>query len=485
MAEKHDQLAAQIIALVGGSQNIRDVKHCITRLRFWLKDIEFPDTEAIKNLDGVLRVQVATGQYQVVIGPQVARVYDAVMAQLPELVSSSDDSVAVDAEKPRGIMGVLDTISACFIPMLPFLISGCIVKGLLSLAVALGLSDTSGIYLVLSGFGEAALMFVPPMVGYGAAKRYGLDPIYGIGLGLIFCSSTWQIEGLATGDPIGSILGVDYYQTILGLPLMPVDYQISPIAIIPTVWFASKLYGLINPHVPDVLRFNITPIAVISITAVAAAMVIGPVFSLITQGLLFVCDAAIGFSPALFGAVLGGTYLLMVMFGVHYCLDPLCYMYLFNYGYDPTWPATDASTWILLGILIGIVLRSHNERLRNVAIGAAVPAFISGTTEPALYGVVVENMKKVLRILIPLSAICGAIFSSLVPGAYVFGGEGLFGWLNYVRTDSWFDVIVYVCVCGSGFIGGLVACLITWRDDVPATDKDAESSVTSGGLTAA
>ncbi len=457
--------ARRIVEGIGGKDNIQSMMHCVTRLRFQLKDESLVDEDALQEIDVVNAVRHSAGQFQLVIGPKVLSVYNAVV----EETGYADASLQLDAaekpkDEPRGIMGILNVISSCFSPMLCVLIAGCVTKGLLALAVALGMSDSSGLYLVLSSFGDSVLMFIPVFVGYGAAKRFNMDPLYGVGLGVLFCMPSLQADVLSEGEALGQIFGMDYYQTILGIPLVPMTYQYSAISIIPIVWIASKLYHFLNAHVYEALQFNLVPLVTFIVTALAGFLVVGPIFQLFTQLLMIVCEAIISFSPALFGAVLGGTYLLMVMFGVHYCLDPLCYSYLLTYGYDPTWPASDASTWILLGILVAITLRTHDEKLKETAVGAAIPMFISGVTEPALYGVVIPNMKRVLAVLVPLSAITGAIFISLVPGAYTFGGEGLFGFLNYVQPDSWFAVICYFCICGAGFVAGLGITLATWRD---------------------
>ena len=463
MSKKQDYAneAKEIIRLIGGKENVSKLTHCITRLRFQLKDRSIVDEEAIKKLEIVTQVIETSTQYQLVIGPKVGSVYDAVML---EMDLKEEASVSEKEEKPKGIMGFFETLSACFIPMLPVLIAGCVTKGILSLCVALGLSESAGIYIILSGFGDSVLMFIPVLVGYGAAKRFGIDAIYGVGLGIFFCMPSLQADVLATGDPIGTILGVDYYHTIFGIPFIGMNYQYTVIPIIAIVWFASKLVKWLNKKIPDVLKFNLVPLISICVAGVLGFIIIGPVFQMITDVLVDALSALINFSPMVFGAVLGATYLLMVMFGVHYCLDPFCYTYLLKYGYDPTWPATDPGTWILLGILVAIIIRTKDQKLRKVSIGAAIPMFISGTTEPGLYGVVVPNMKKILPILMPLAAIAGAVFISLVPGAYVIGGEGLFGFLNYTSKDSWFAVIVYFVICGVGFLAGLLITSIVWRD---------------------
>lgn len=465
MSKKKDysKIAIEIVKYIGGKSNVTKLTHCITRLRFQLKDESAVDEEALNNLDIVTHIVKTNTQYQLVIGPKVSDVYDAVMKLLDLKVE--DISEEEEKSKPKGIMAVLEVISACFMPMLPVLIAGCITKGILSLCVALGLSESTGIYLILYNFGDSVLMFIPVLVGYGAAKKFGIDAIYGVGLGILFCMPNLQADVLNTGEAIGSIFGIEYYHTVFGIPFIAMNYQYAAIPIIVIVWFGSKLIKFLNKHIPEVLRFNLVPLISMIITAILGFLIIGPVFQLITQGLLVICESIIGFSPALFGAVLGATYLLMVMFGVHYCLDPLCFTYLLEYGYDPTWPAADASTWILLGMMVAIIIRTKNQKLKETAIGAAVPMFISGTTEPGLYGVVAPNMKKMLPILMPLSAIAGAIFISLVPGAYVFGGEGLFGFLNYVQKDTWFPVICYFVICGIGLVLGFVIEMVAWRDD--------------------
>ena len=463
MSKKQDysKEAKQIIQLIGGKENVAKLTHCITRLRFQLKDRSVVDEEALKKLEVVTQVIETSSQYQLVIGPNVGSVYDAVMA---ELDLEENTSLSENEEKPKGIMGFFEVISACFMPMLPVLIAGCVTKGILSLCVAIGLSESAGIYLILSGFGDSVLMFIPVLVGYGAAKRFEIDPIYGIGLGLFVSMPSLQTEVLSAGTSIGSVLGIEYYHTVFGIPLISMDYQYTVIPIIAIVWFASKLIKWLNKRIPDVLKFNLVPLISICISGVLGFIIIGPVFQMITNALVYGLKVLIEFSPMLFGAILGGGYLLMVMFGMHYCLVPFCYSYLLKYGYDPTWPATDPTTWILLGIIIAIIIKTKDQDLKKVSIGAAIPMFISGTTEPGLYGVLVPNMKKLLPILIPLSAITGAIFIKLVPGAYVFGGEGIFGFLNYTSKDSWFAVIVFFVVCGAGFLAGLVITLITWRD---------------------
>lgn len=242
---KYEVLAKEIVKNVGGKDNITALRHCVTRLRFNLKDESKANEEILKNLEGVSTVVKSNGQFQVVIGTHVGLVYEDVCA-----VANINDTAAdgEDTTKQKGINKIIDIISGYFQGILGPMCAGGIVKGINALLwMIIGPSyNSTGTYLVLNAIGDAVFYFMPVMLGYTAAKKFKISIPLGVLIWVIMCYPTIQASTLsAAGEGIGAIPVIGaYYTKFLGIPFVAGNYTSSVVPVLFVIALASKVEKL-------------------------------------------------------------------------------------------------------------------------------------------------------------------------------------------------------------------------------------------------
>ena len=321
-------LAKKIVDHVGGSENVISLTHCITRLRFKLRDEKKADDEYLKNLDGVVTVMKSGGQYQVVIGNKVAEVYAQVMPLLDAANISSNAQEPVQNQKM--LDRFIDIISGIFQPILGVMAACGMIKGFNVLFFAMGLySNTSGGYIILNAIGDALFMFLPLFLGYTSAQKFGLKPMVGLVIGAIMCYPSIQNSMLSKSlEPMytvfgGTIFATPVYIDFFGIPLMAMDYTSTVIPVIFVVYFASKCEKLFNKYVPDLVKFFFVPMLTVIIAIPVGLLLIGPVTTL---GANLIADTVMNIrdiSPLVAGAVVGLTWQILVIFGLHWGFIPI------------------------------------------------------------------------------------------------------------------------------------------------------------------
>lgn len=473
MASKYDDLAQTIVDNVGGPQNVNSLSHCITRLRFTLKDPKLANQEVLEHTDGVLKVIEAGGQYQVVVGNKVTSVYDTIIENFNikaggEVDADPEDTAADDAEGENKVSQLMGVMSSILMPVLPVLTAAGILKGLVALFAALGwLSTTSGLYMVLYAAGDGFFYFLPIMLGYTSAKRFKCSPYVGatIGAALVYPA---MVNIATTLDVAGSLFAgtpfqMDYYNTFLGIPIvMPGSgYTSSVIPIMLAVFVASKLEHFFKKHLNEMVRDFFTPLFTITITVPLTYIVIGPV----VQG---ICGAIFLLLNALFnanviggligGAIIGGGFGVLVMFGLHWVVISLGLSNIALAGFDYIMAAGGIGPMVGMAQGLCITLRTKSAKVRELAL----PSFISqvmGVGEPLMYSILVP-LKKPYVINIIGGAIGGAIIGALGGKIFVFGGSGLFGLANYVDPSG--DPTNFIkCAIGIG-VAMIAEFIIQW-----------------------
>lgn len=482
MASKYDGLARIIIQNVGGKQNITSITHCITRLRFKLKDESKAQTEVLEATDGVIKVIQANGQYQVVIGNTVGEVYDAVLdvGHLQGMGTVDEDGNAVDDGgddgKKKGIASVLiDIVSGCMAPTITLLGAAGIIKGVLTLLTFIGWMNTSdGMYMIWYTVADGFFYFLPVILGYTCAKKFRMNEFTGIALGISLCYPT--MVALTSGEALGTVLTgtpfeMSYYTTFAGIPVIfpKSGYTSSVIPIVIACAVAAPLERWLNKHLSDLIKNFITPVCVLVIMSAATYLVIGPVSGVICSVLTLVFEAL--FSLPVIGAtlgcaVVGGFWQVLVIFGFHWSLIPLGYINIANLGYDFIMPGTFATVFGQAGALLAVLIRTRNDKTRKMGI----PAFISclfGITEPALYGINLPK-KQPFAIGCVASALAGAVVGLMGAKRYVPGGLGLFGLPGYIDAVGGTGTYsMWVVLLGTviAFVAALVATLFLYKEE--------------------
>ena len=476
MPSKYDGLARIIIQNVGGKSNINSVAHCITRLRFKLKDESKANKDVLEANDGVIKVMQSGGQYQVVIGNNVADVYDAVLevGHFQGAGTVDEDGNAVDDGESDGgkkspVSILIDMISGVIQPTLGVLAATGIIKGLLALFSFLNiLPATSGTHQVLYAVGDGFFYFLPIILGYTAAKKFKMNEFIGMAIGIALCYPA--MVNITGGEVLGTLFAgtafeMSYYTTFLGIPvIMPASgYTSSVVPIIIACALGAMLEKWLRKVVPDVIKLFVVPFVTLVIMVPLTYLVIGPIATILCNLLTAIFSAIYGIPVVgglIAGVLIGAFWQVLVIFGLHWGLVPLGLINYATLGYDfilsPYFCVSFAQTFVVLAML----LKTRDDKLKKIAL----PAFISGifgVTEPAIYGVTLPKKKPFIYSCIG-GAIGGGFIGFMGARSYTMGGLGLFGLPSYIDTvgDTGIQSLIYVVI--GTVIASVIGFVLTW-----------------------
>ena len=465
---KYQELAKEIVKNVGGKDNVISLVHCITRLRFKLRDESKANDEVLKNMDGVVTVMKSGGQYQVVIGNHVPDVY----ADVLPLVGLEGGSSEVVEDEPSGNLfnRAVDVISGIFQPILGIMAACGMVKGLNALFVAIGLySDTCGGYLVLNAIGDGLFNFLPLFLGYTAAKKFNLKPMIGLVVGAIMCYPTIQNSALSAGGNAlytlfaGTMFESKVYTTFFGIPMIAMDYTGTVIPVIFVVYFASKCEKLFNKFIPDLVKFFFVPMLTLLVAIPAGLLVIGPVATFSSALIAEVVMTIRGFSPMIAGAVVGLTWQILVIFGLHWGFIPVYINNIMTNGYDNVMMPFFACTFATSAVVLAIFLKTKDKSLKEMAL----PNFISGifgVTEPAIYGILLP-LKKPFIISCIVGGIGGGFYGAFNFRKFMMGGMGIFELHAMIEPDrSVGNLIVALAGIAITMVIAFIATMVLYKD---------------------
>lgn len=480
---KYQELAADIVRNVGGRENVAGLVHCITRLRFTLKDESLANDDVLKGMSGVVTVMKSGGQYQVVIGNHVAEVYEDVLPLL-DLREDGDVNQAdgSGAGKKRLLDRAIDVVSGIFQPILGIMAACGMLKGFNTLFEALGFyTETSGIYMVINAAGDALFNFLPLFLGYTAAKKFHLKPMLGLAVGAAMCYPSIQLGSLEAGGTAlytlfeGTMFASPVYLTFLGIPVIAANYTGTVIPVILAVWFASKCEKLFNRIVPDLVKFFFVPMLTLLVTLPVTLLLLGPAATfgsmLISEFTLAIRD----FSPLVAGAVVGFTWQILVIFGLHWGFIPVYINNVMTLGYDNVMMPFFACTFATSAVVLAIFFKTRDKKLKEMAI----PNFISGifgVTEPAIYGILLP-LKKPFVISCIAGGIGGAFYGHFNFRKFILGGMGIFELPNMMNPDGTMgNIIVAFAGIAISMAVGFVLTMMFYRDEKEKVQKLAEDT---------
>ena len=447
---KYEKLAKEIISNVGGKENVNSLTHCVTRLRFKLKDESKANTEVLKNMDGVVTVVKSGGQYQVVIGNHVPDVYEDVVAIGGFTTASESES----NEKLSPLNAFIDIISGVFQPVLGVLCATGMVKGLNAVLVAAKLvANTSSTYMVLNAIGDCLFYFFPIFLGFTAAKKFKLSQFTGMAIGASLVYPT--ITGVA-----GQTL------EFLGIPMvMPMSgYTSTVIPIILAVYIASKAEKLFKKIIPDVVKAFLVPFLTLLIVVPVTFLAIGPVATWASNLLGDVTLGVYNFSPVVAGLFLGGFWQVFVIFGLHWGLVPIALNNLAVLGNDPVLSTTVAVCFAQTGVVMAILAKTKDKKLKSLCIPSVISGFF-GVTEPAIYGITLPK-KKPFVVSCIIGGITGGIAGFFGSTGYMSGGMGVFAlpsFINPAGIDKGFYGMALAMVVG--LVLGFIAMFVLYKDE--------------------
>lgn len=411
----YTQLAKEVVAAVGGKENIVNVTNCMTRLRFVLKDDSIPDKDKVAGIKGVKGVMNQGGQYQVIIGTHVSEVVKDVRREAQISGEGSINKEDMKLIKKDSLWNrFFKTISGCIMPMLGPMIAGGIIKGILVILVTAGiLTKTDGTYLVLYAAGDAILYFMPVIVGFTCGKVFDCNPYVTAVIGAAFLYPDLVSAVSAEG-------GI----TFLKIPVAAASYTNTFLPIVLAGFVASKLEKLAKKFIPSMLQLMLVPTFVLAVTVPLSWIVIGPVMNTVSSWLSKGVFGIFGMSPLIGGALLGAFWQLVVLLGLHAAFIPILMNNLFSQGYDPVNAVLGLTVWALAGVTLGYALKNKDPEKRGIGFGSLASA-LCGVTEPAIYSIALPNFKLFVCAWIG-GGISGGILGAFGGKMYTMAGDGLF-----------------------------------------------------------
>ena len=456
MARKYEKLATEIIKNVGGKENVLSLECCITRLRFRLKDEDIADAEKLKSLEKVVAVVQNGGQYQIVIGTEVEDVFKEIL-EFHGVRTVDGSGLEKEGEKPvRPLDLFVDTVSGIFTPVLGVLAASGMLKGLLALLVGFEILETgSGNWQVLNIIGDAFFYFMPIFLAYSAAKKFKMDNEFtamAIGAALVYPSLS-EIRG---GEILyrlfeGTVFEAPIHLEFFGIPVILMNYASSVIPIILAVWFAAKIERFFAKIMPVTFKSFGVSFCTMLVTMPLTLIIVGPVATWIGQMMGAVSVTIFNFSPIVAGVFLGALWQIFVIFGIHWSFVPIMLNNFATLGNDPVMVVIFAASFAQIGVVLAILLKTKNKKLKGIAL----PAFITGIfgiTEPAIYGVTLPRQKYFLISCIG-AAIGGGLIAFFGVKVFVFGAMGIFEYPTFINPAT-NDL--------TGMYDGIIASLIAF-----------------------
>ena len=432
---KYKELATQIIEYVGGEENVNQLIHCATRLRFTLKNDSKANKENLQKLDGVISVVQSGGQYQVVIGNNVADVYAAILDQTNFQNSSNDTDDGSSTSGGSLISKAIDLISSIFSPLLGILAGAGLLKGLLSITTTFNwLDPAGGTYKMLYAAADSFFYFLPFFLAYTTARKFKTSPF-----------TAMAIAGALVYPDIVAFQAAGTQIDFFGIPVVLMKYSTTVIPIILAVWILSYLESFLKKHLHDSIRNLFTSILCLVVMVPLTYLVLGPIGTYVGTGLASAISWIYNLSPIVAGFVVGSIFQVLVIFGIHWGLIPIMLNNITKYGRDTISPLYGPAIVAQAGAALGVFFKTKNKKLKTVSMSAFITGLF-GVTEPAIYGV---NLK--LKKPFVIACLSGGV-GGAIAGAYHASAVAL------VPKS----ILTFPAFVGPGFIGYVIGFVVAF-----------------------
>ena len=453
-------VAKRIIEELGGEKNVNSVMHCMTRLRFTLKDESIVDDEKVKKIKGVMGVMKKGGQYQIIIGNNVGTCYK----ELLKLGNFSDsNSNSEESKEKKGIVTtVLDVVSGCMSGTMPALVGAGMVKVLLVILTTIGLlSDTSQTYKILYSLGDATFYFLPFLLVISSSKKFNINP-YTLGavIGVMLYP---DFTGLvASGEKI----------SLFGLPVAAASYTYAVIPVIIMAWIMKYIEQFADRITPAVTKNFLKPLLILIIALPIALVLVGPLGyfggNILSSALYAMYDKAAWLALALMSALMP----LLVMTGMHWAFVPISILSINTTpGFDTLLLVAMLSSNLAQGAsCIAVGLKSKNKDLKQLSFSSAISAFLAGVTEPAMYGVTLKYKKPLYACM--FAGLVGGFYAGLtVLKCYVFATPSVLAMVQFIAPEGGSNMTNALIVAGISVVIAFVGTWILGFDD-PKNEED-------------
>lgn len=464
-------LGQKILERVGGKENVEGLVHCMTRLRFTLKDESIVDDELVKKTKGVMGVMKKSGQYQIIIGNEVAAVYKEI-CKLGNFQEASNNNVVKPKKKQNMFSEILDVISGIMSPVIPAIIGAAMIKVLLTVLPMIGiLSDTSQTYQLLSVVGDGAFYFMPVLIAMSAAKKFRANPYYAVSIALILLHPNFSamLEGVKEGG-----------ETLKFFNVIPVSYALYAYSVIPiimSVWILPHIEKFVDKITPTITKNFLKPMLVMLIIGPIVMVAIGPLGSILgnilSSAVYFIHDKlgfiAVGLVAAIFPFI--------VMTGMHHAFTPIKLGVLASTGFEGfICIAEFASNMAQGAAALAVSVKSKNKDVKQSAGSSAFSALVAGITEPALYGTTLRFKK-------PMMGACiGAGIGGLVGGffqmkCYGVATPALVTIPQYIEQGNPKSIIYVLITAAVTIVGSFAASYLIGFDDPVEEDEENEEKL--------
>ena len=465
MADKNRKIAEEVLAAVGGSENIVSVTHCMTRLRFVLKDQSIPNKKKLESIKGVMGTNIAGGQYQVIIGNSVGNVYKELIEISGVIDTTADFKADQVKEKVNPVVTALDFIAGCMTPLFTAIIAGGLIKVLLVIfgPTLLGvLSSESDTYILMNALGDAPFYFLPVLVAFTASKKLNCNSFLAV-----------MVSSILIYPDVITLLGSEQATHLFGaIPVVHGSYASSIIPAMLSTILLKYVEILVDKIVPDWSKNFLKPLLIVLITAPITLCALAPLGLMVGNGLQFVINGIYGFAPWLAMLLFSAFMPFIVMTGMHWAFVPACLLGLANPGYDLLLlPAMLASNTAQAGATFGVAAKTKDKELREMAIPAGISALLAGVTEPAMYGITLRLKKPMIAACIA-SGIGGLITGIVTLKAYAFATPCLTAIVQFIAPDGGNNIICAVIVFVVSLVVSFVLSFIMTENDESQEDEN-------------
>ena len=460
----YEKLALDIIDAVGGKNNIIKASRCATRLRLVLKETTNEAKENVSNLTGVITVVESGGQFQVVIGTHVGKVFDKVASEL-----NLDSNAIEDAPKASVLNRIIATMSAVFAPFIYILAAAGILQGCLILVNMANPSFSStGTYEVLSFMSWAPFTFLPIFIAITASKHFKCNTFIAVACCAALVSPTWAeiASRIADGESI----------KFLGISLAETTYTSSVLPPLFLVWILSYVEKFVDKRLPDVVKALFTPFICMIVMVPLTILAIGPLSDSLATGIANGYNALYNFAPAVAAAVIGGLWQIVVIFGVHWGVTPMCLANYDLYGMDTFQAFQTMAVIAQAGAVLGVFIKARNKKTKNMALSAGITGIV-GITEPAIYGVNLRFKKPFICGCIAgaIGAVVGSFFNIAY---YAYAGlPGLLTVVNAITPNNSKSIIGMLIGAAISFFGAIILVQVIGFGEKETEEKNENNDV--------
>lgn len=467
----YKSLAKTILSDIGGKENIVSFTHCATRLRFNLKDDSKVNKKRLEDTKGVMGIVNKGGQFQVIIGSDVPNVY----RELNMLGNfESADGEKNENDNRSTLSKILDTVAGIFTPILPAITGAGILKAFMALLVAFGWIDkTTQTYSILAVFSDAAFYFLPFLIAYSAARKFKCNAVMAMSIAGILLHPDF-VSMIKNVKETGEAL------RFIGIPVTPATYSSSVIPIILTVWLMSYVEPIADRISPKAVKFFTKPLITLVITGTVAITVLGPLGTIIGDGIAAGISFLDNYVSWLVPLIIGAVSPFLVMTGTHYGLIPIGINNIATAGFDTiVGPGMLGSNIAQGGAAFAVALKTKNKLLRQEAYSSGITA-VCGITEPALYGVNLKLKKPLIAVSIG-GAAAGLYLGIMGVGRYTSGSPGLLALPGYIGTEGFTNITHAVIGSAIALVVSFVATLIIGFEEPKESELVSEGKEEKSG----